>query len=84
MSYNSTSRLYYAMILGQSEGTFVKYKVIAYDNAGNMAVEDNAGQYFTYTVIPEFSSATILALFMILTMLVAVFARKKLSKKLET
>ena len=84
MSYNSTSRLYYAMILGQSEETYVKYKIVAYDNAGNMAVEDNAGQYYTYTVIPEFASATILALFMILTILVAVFARKKLSKKLET
>jgi len=84
MSYNSTSGLYYATIPGQPEQTYVKYKIVVYDNAENMAVEDNAGQYHTYTVIPEFASATILALFMILTMLVAVFARKKLSKKLET
>jgi len=84
MSYNSTSGLYYATILGQPEQTYVKYRIVAYDNAENMAVEDNAGQYYTYTVIPEFSSATILALFMILTVLVAVFARKRLSKKFET
>jgi len=84
MSYNSTSGLYYATILGQSEETFVKYKIVAYDNAGNMAVEDKAGQYYTYTVIPEFSSVTILALFMVLTVLVAVFSRKRLSKKFET
>lgn len=80
MSYNSTSGLYHATVLGQPEEAYVKYKVVAYDNAGNMAVEDNAGQYYTCMVIPEFASAIILALFMILSMLGAVFARK-LTKK---
>jgi len=40
-----------------SKETYVKYKIVAYDNAENMAVEDNAGQYYTYTVIPEFHQA---------------------------
>jgi hypothetical protein len=77
MSYNSTSRLYYAMILGQSEETYVKYKIVAYDNAENMAVEDNAGQYYTYTVIPEFPSSLILPIFMIITLLAAIAYKRK-------
>ena len=84
MSYNSTSRLYYAMILGQSEETYVKYKIVAYDNAENMAVEDNAGQYYTYTVIPEFPSSLILLLVMVLSVLAVVLAKRKLPRKPDT
>ena len=82
MSYNSTSRLYYAMILGQSEETYVKYKIVAYDNAENMAVEDNAGQYYAYTVIPEFHSSLIVLLLMVLSVLAVVLAKRKLPRKL--
>ena len=84
MSYNSTSGLYYAMILGQAEETFVKYKIVAYDNAENMAVEDNAGQYYTYTVIPEFPSSLILLLVMVLSVLAVVLAKRKLPRKPDT
>ena len=84
MSYNSTSRLYYAMILGQSEETYVKYKIVAYDNAENMAVEDDAGQYYTYTVIPEFPSSLILLLVMVLSVLAVVLAKRKLPRKPDT
>jgi len=84
MSCNSTSGLYYAMILGQSEETYVKYKIVAYDNAENMAVEDNAGQYYTYTVIPEFSSSLILLLVMVLSVLAVVLAKRKLPRKPDT
>jgi hypothetical protein len=84
MSYNSTSGLYYAMILGQSEETYVKYKIVAYDNAENMAVEDNTGQYYTYTVIPEFSSSLILLLVMVLSVLAVVLAKRKLPRKPDT
>jgi hypothetical protein len=84
MNYNSTSRLYYAMILGQSEETYVKYKIVAYDNAENMAVEDNAGQYYTYTVIPEFPSSLILLLVMVLSVLAVVLAKRKLPRKPDT
>jgi hypothetical protein len=80
MSYNSTSGLYYATIHGQSEETYVKYKIVAYDNAENMAVEDNAGQYYTYTVIPEFPSSLILLLVMVLPMLAVALAKRKLRK----
>jgi len=84
MSYNSTSRLYYAMILGQSEETYVKYRIVAYDNAENMAVEDNAGQYYAYTVIPEFPSSLILLLVMVLSVLAVVLIKRKLPRKLDT
>jgi len=33
---------------------YVKYKTIAYDYAENVAVDDNAGEYYLYSVIPEF------------------------------
>jgi len=82
MTLNSTSSLYEATISGQQANTSVKYRIGAYDNAGNYKVEDNSGQYYIYTVIPEFSSTTILILFMVLTTLAAVFLKKfKLSKK---
>jgi hypothetical protein len=84
MSYNSTSDLYYATIHGQSEETFVKYKIVAYDNAENMAVEDNAGQYYAYTVIPEFPSSLILLLVLFLSVLAVVLIKRKLPRKLDT
>jgi len=77
MSYNSTSHLYYATIPEQSEGTRVKYKIVAYDNAENMAAKDNAGQYYTYTVVPEFPSFLILPLVFLLTLSVAMIRRRK-------
>jgi len=84
MSYNSTSSLYYAKILGQSEGTYVKYKIVAYDNADNMAVEDNAGQYYGYTVIPEFPSILTLLLVMFLSMFAIVLAKRVFQRKPNT
>jgi len=45
---------YVRQIPGFSEGTHVWYKVIAYDNAGNVETNDNLGQYYVYTAIPEF------------------------------
>ncbi len=84
MNLNITTNSYATIIPEQQPSTIVKYKIIAYDNAGNMAVADNAGQYYIYTVIPEFSLATILALFIILSMLVVVFAKKKPPKKTKT
>ena len=77
MSYNSTSRLYYAMILGQSEETYVKYKIVAYDNAGNYRVEDKDGEYYVYTVIPEFASTIILPLLMLTTLIATILLKKK-------
>jgi len=58
----------------------VQYKITAYDNAGNPAVEDNAGSYYVYTVIPEFPSAIILPLFMLFALIAVALAKKNRCK----
>jgi len=60
------SSFYAASIPGMSANTFVQYKIIAYDNAGNCAVDDNYGIYYAYTVIPEFPSLFIVLLLLVL------------------
>jgi len=52
MLYNATTALYQATIPAFPSGTNICYKVIAYDNANNVAINDNAGQYYCYTVNP--------------------------------
>jgi hypothetical protein len=52
MLYNATSMLYQATIPAFPSGTTICYKVIAYDNADNVAINDNAGQYYCYTINP--------------------------------
>lgn len=68
---------YQATILGYENSTLIKYKIIAYDYAGNEAVKNNEGQYYAYHVIPEFSSILILPLFVMATLLAVIFYRKK-------
>jgi parallel beta-helix repeat protein len=72
----TTGDTYQGEILGQPAGTHVQYKIIAYDNIGNPAVEDNAGSYYVYTVIPEFPSAIVLLLLMLFTLITATWTRK--------
>jgi len=57
--------------------TWLEFKIIAYSNAGNPAVKDNAGEYYTYNVIPEFPSWIILPLFLTAT-LFALIIKKRL------
>lgn len=59
MTFNTTVSLYEAIIPEQQANALVKYKIVAYDNAGNHEVEDNGGQYYVYTVIPEFPPSDI-------------------------
>lgn len=51
MVFNSTTELYETTINIQQANTLVRYKITAYDNAGNQAVNDNQGNYYTYRVI---------------------------------
>jgi|GEM_PF-2794825 len=76
MTYNSTNGLYETTIKVQQANVQVKYKIIAYDNAGNCRVEDNNGQYYVYIVIPEFPSIIIILLLM-LTILITTLLKKK-------
>jgi parallel beta-helix repeat protein len=79
MSEISTNT-YHAIILGQEICTWITYKIIAYDNYGNQAINDNQGYCYIYHVIPEFPSLIIIPLFMITTLLaVIVYRRRKRS-----
>ena len=78
MSYSSTTSLYEGIIPGQSLDTTVKYKIIAYDNANNSAAEDNAGEYYPYLVIPEFSTWLSLFVTIFLITIAAILVKRKL------
>jgi len=69
--------LYEATIPQQEAGTTVRFKMVAYDNAGNNAAFDGTEPYCTYQVIPEFSAGMILALFIVMTLVAVMFARKR-------
>jgi len=82
MTFNSTTGFYEAIIPGQQADTLLKYKITAYDIAENYKVEDNNGQYYVYTVIPEFSSTLLLLLTMILSILVIILVKSgKVARK---
>jgi hypothetical protein len=73
---NISDNTYVGKIPGFEAGTHVQYKIIAYDKANNPAVEDKNGEYYIYTVIPEFSTTMILALFIIVSLSATGLARK--------
>jgi len=72
---------YKATIRGYENCTWITYKIVAYDNAGNNATKDNNGYGYKYHVIPEFRSTTILSLFMLITLIVTVLLKKKIKPK---
>ncbi len=78
MSYNSTLHLYCATIPGQPEGTYVRFKIVAYDSAGNNATRDGTEPYFAYRVIPEFASSIALPLFIVFTLLTILYVKKRI------
>lgn len=77
MEFNSATGLWETTIPGYNLGTTIKYKIEAYDNAGNHAVKDNAGQYYVYTVVPEFASPIYLILLATISIVAAAAFRKK-------
>jgi len=78
---NLLDNTYMGKIPGFEAGTHVQYKIIAYDNADNPAIEDKDGEYYVYTVIPEFPT-TITLLLLILTLIVSMITKKhQLQKK---
>ena len=64
-----------ASIPGFSAGTEVQYWIKIWDKAGNVAIVDNAGQYYAYTVIPEFSAVNLILIFLALTTLAVLIFR---------
>ena len=69
-SYNSTTHLALAHIPPLYSGGTVKFFVVAFDNNGNKATNDNGGNYYSYTVAaPTLSSLT--SMWVELTMVMA-------------
>ncbi len=72
-----SSQTYQAAIPGFSEKTHISYKIVAYDYAGNKAENNNNNQYYTYTVVPEYSFITLLVTLMLSTIFVLLLREKK-------
>ncbi len=73
----TTGDTYEGTIPGLPAGTQVEYIITAYDYANNKAVEDSAGDYYVYTVIPEFLNWQIIALTFILIGIIVVLVKKR-------
>lgn len=71
---NISNNTYMGKIPGFEADTHVQYRIIAYDNANNPAVEDKNGEYHVYTVIPEFPN--LLVFIFIITTLITVIVIK--------
>ena len=76
MNYSIATGFYEAVIPEQPSGTLVKYEIIAFGHANNKSVENNLGQCFAYMVVPEFTMAMFLLIFLFSTVIV-LFAKKK-------
>lgn len=77
MTFDPNTNLYEYTIPGQEAGTIVNFTITAYDRAGNNVMDDNAGQYYVYNVMPEFQSLIVLALFIISSLLTVIAFRRK-------
>ncbi len=77
MDYDTATGRFETTIPGQTVGTWVKYRITAYDNAGNSGTEDNLGQYYSYEIIPEFPSSAVLSIFFMATLLAVTVYRRK-------
>jgi hypothetical protein len=81
MLLNQTNGLYESTIPGQEANTLVKCQITAFDNAGNSFTDDNTGQYYVYTVIPEFPSLVIMSFFIVATLLATLVLTHGLQRK---
>jgi len=68
---------YQTMIPGHKDCTWITYKITAYDNNENQAIDDNNGYYYSYHVIPEFPSLQLMSLLMIVTLVVVILSKKR-------
>lgn len=74
-----SGNIYTGEIPGFEEGRHIQYKILAYDSANNLAVEDNTGDYYIYTVIPEFQK--FIFLIFIITTLITVILTKTVKQR---
>lgn len=84
MNWSFSTSLYEATIPPKPDDTMVRFKIVAYDYAGNNKSKDGTEPCCIYQVIPEFASAIILQLFMILSIIAVTVVRKRFLRKLQT
>lgn len=82
MDFNQSTSLYEATIPGQLAGTWVKFKIVAFDWVGNNSTRDGTEPYCMYHVVPEFPLFLVLPLFMIATLVAVIVCRRKHSVRL--
>lgn len=73
MNYNTATGMYEETIPTQPLGTTVNYRIISYDRANNVAINDNSSQY---VIIQEFPTINLLTLFILLGLIVLVIINK--------
>jgi hypothetical protein len=77
MTYNNISNLYEGTIPAQSTNLMVKYAIYASDNVGNSAVNNSSGQYYSYSVIPEFPQVMLMAILLFSSFSATVLIKKR-------
>jgi hypothetical protein len=65
------------IIKGYENCTWVTYKIVAYDNAGNNATKDNNGYGYKYHVIPEYPLTMMLTMLILTTSIATILLKKK-------
>jgi len=77
MLKNPSTGLYEATIPGQEYGKTVRFRIEAFDNAGNNQTRDGAETYCVYQIVPELSVPIAFVAFMITMLLLTVILNKK-------
>lgn len=75
--------LYEVTIPAKPAGTWIRFKIVAYDYAGNNSTKDETEAYCIYQVIRESPSAIILLLFMGLSIITVTIARRRFPRRFE-
>ena len=77
MLLNVSSGFYEGIIPGQKAGKTVRFKIEAFDNAGNLAEQDNEGKYYTYQVVSELSWQLTISILTLLTIFTILAKKRK-------
>jgi len=80
---SDTTVTYEATIPGHENCTWITYKIVAYDKAGNNQTKDNEGYGYKYHVIPEFPSITLLLVLTLTTFIATILLKKRKKTKLQ-
>jgi len=80
LTFSDATITYEATIPGYENCTWITYKIVAYDNAGNNATKDNNHFYYKYYIIPEFSINMMLISSLIVMIIALILAKKAYPK----